>query len=84
VKGKKNKFRVALSQLHTYRGPFSVLRSSMGPETTVSQEIPNIEELERFWPLKENKLCKEIQYIARQWWHMPLIPVLGRQRQADF
>jgi hypothetical protein len=22
--------------------------------------------------------------IARQWWHRPLIPALGRQRQADF
>jgi hypothetical protein len=22
--------------------------------------------------------------IARQWWHMPLIPTLGRQRQVDF
>ena len=22
--------------------------------------------------------------IARHWWHMPLIPALGRQRQADF
>jgi hypothetical protein len=21
---------------------------------------------------------------ARQWWCMPLIPALGRQRQADF
>jgi hypothetical protein len=22
--------------------------------------------------------------IAGQWWRMPLIPALGRQRQADF
>jgi hypothetical protein len=21
---------------------------------------------------------------ARQWWHTPLIPALGRQRQVDF
>jgi hypothetical protein len=22
--------------------------------------------------------------LAGQWWHMPLIPALGRQRQVDF
>jgi hypothetical protein len=22
--------------------------------------------------------------IARKWWHTPLIPALGRQREADF
>ena len=22
--------------------------------------------------------------LARQWWHMPLIPALGRQSQVDF
>jgi hypothetical protein len=22
--------------------------------------------------------------LARQWWHKPLIPALGRQRQVDF
>jgi hypothetical protein len=22
--------------------------------------------------------------MAGQWWHMPLLPALGRQRQADF
>jgi hypothetical protein len=26
----------------------------------------------------------KIKTVARQWWCMPLIPALGRQRQADF
>jgi hypothetical protein len=26
----------------------------------------------------------KIRVLARQWWHTPLIPALGRQRQADF
>jgi hypothetical protein len=30
------------------------------------------------------KIGKEIVYLAGQWWCMPLIPALGRQRQADF
>jgi hypothetical protein len=30
-----------------------------------------------------NNFLKEIQE-SRVWWRMPLIPALGRQRQADF
>jgi hypothetical protein len=26
----------------------------------------------------------EIEIVAGRWWHMPLIPALRRQRQADF
>jgi hypothetical protein len=26
----------------------------------------------------------EIEFPAREWWRMPLIPALGRQRQEDF
>lgn len=51
VSGKKNKFRVVFRKLHLYRGLFSVLKSSMRPETTVSQDIP-IEKLERYSTVK--------------------------------
>jgi hypothetical protein len=29
------------------------------------------------------KIVKKLN-IARQWWHMPLIPALRRQKQEDF
>jgi hypothetical protein len=30
------------------------------------------------------KMCFKVIQIAGQWWHMSLIPVLGRKRQVDF
>jgi hypothetical protein len=34
--------------------------------------------------IKLSKKKKEKKIRARRWWHMPLIPALGRQRQVDF
>jgi hypothetical protein len=42
--------------------------ASRGPRT--QQKVPQTE-VRNAW-------------TARQWWHMPLIPALGSQRQADF
>jgi hypothetical protein len=33
---------------------------------------------------KEKKKKKNPKIFSRAWWHMPLIPALGRQRQVDF
>jgi hypothetical protein len=31
----------------------------------------------------KKKIKIKNQELARQWWHSPLIPALGRQRQVD-
>jgi hypothetical protein len=33
---------------------------------------------------KKYKMYSLRKKVAGQWWHRPLIPALGRQRQADF
>jgi hypothetical protein len=45
--------------------------------------------ISRFIPINNEdsfsrSLAMKMAKYAGQWWHMPLIPELGRQRQADF
>jgi hypothetical protein len=34
--------------------------------------------------LNKTKICEDLKVFGQMWWLMPLIPELGRQRQADF
>jgi chromosome segregation ATPase len=47
------------------------------------KEIQNTAKQVKVLKEETEKSIKELQG-ARQWWRMPLIPTLGRQRQADF
>ena len=44
---------------------------------------PKCMEMTEFLKEEMTKSLREIQE-ARQWWHTPLIPALGEQRQVDF
>jgi hypothetical protein len=33
---------------------------------------------------KEHEESKQKEIFSQAWWHTPLIPALGRQRQVDF
>ena len=44
---------------------------------------PKCMEMTEFLKEEMTKSLREIQE-ARQWWHTPLIPALGRQKQAEF
>jgi hypothetical protein len=44
-----------------------------------------VEIITYFYVIEENILFPLKMFMsAGQWWHMPLIPALGRQRQLDF
>ena len=61
-------------------------------KTTISSHNKKEKEKKRKEGSKEGRKRKETETNiilkedeeARQWWHTPLIPALGRQRKADF
>jgi hypothetical protein len=57
-------------------------------QTAVKQKtfITRVSSIGQSFPGKIAALRVMVKTIsaAEQWWHRPLIPALGRQRQADF
>jgi hypothetical protein len=52
-----------------------------------SVQIKLLAALKEFQPVFKMKVCIAFSIntqVIRQWWHTPLIPALGRQRQVDF
>jgi hypothetical protein len=55
-------------------------------ERTTEYEA-NIQNCIRFFHANNRQLefyFKRLRLLSRAWWRTPLIPALGRQRQADF
>ena len=64
-----------------------VLKNLLGPGAVAYAFNPSTLEAEALIVLGQSGLYKtgsQKQCIAGQWWRMPVIPPLGRQRQADF